>query len=69
MDEPRKHPIFMLLLAIVALGSVPFFFIGRDFIYFLGLPLWLWSSVLFTFSFSCLTAWGILRYWKDDRLD
>ena len=66
-DEPRRHPLFMLLVALCALGTAPFLFIGSQPVVVLGLPLWLWSSIGFTVALSLLTAWGILRYWRDDR--
>lgn len=65
-DEPRKHPIFLVLLALAALGTVPIWFVGRAPQSWLGLPVWLWSSIGFTWTLSALTAWGVLRYWKDD---
>ncbi len=68
-DEPRKHPLFLLLLALAAIGTVPIAFVGREPASWLGLPVWLWSSVGFTLLLSALTAWGVLRYWKDDDLD
>lgn len=68
-DEPRKHPLFLILLALAALGTVPIAFVGRQPTPFLGLPLWLWSSIGSTVLLSFLTAWGVLRYWNDDRFD
>ena len=68
-DEPRKHPFFLLLLSLAAVGTVPICFVGRQPASWLGLPLWLWSSIGFTLALSALTAWGVLRYWKDDELD
>lgn len=68
-DEPRKHPVFLVLLAIAALGTVPILFVGREPQQWLGIPVWLWSSIGFTWALSALTAWGLLRYWKDDELD
>ena len=65
-DEPRRHPVFMLLLALCALGTAPFLFIGSQPTAVLGLPVWLWSSIGFTVALSLLTAWGVLRYWRDD---
>jgi hypothetical protein len=65
-DEPRRHPVFMLLLTLCALGTAPFLFIGAETRLVLGLPTWLWSSIFFTLALSALTAWGIVRYWKDD---
>jgi hypothetical protein len=68
-DEPRKHPIFLSLVALAAIGTVPIAFVGREVTYLLGLPTWLWSSIGFTLALSGLTAWGVLRYWRDDRFD
>ena len=68
-DEPRRHPLFLVLLALAALGTAPIAFVGRPPSVWLGLPLWLWSSIGFTLALSALTAWGVLRYWKDDELD
>jgi hypothetical protein len=65
-DEPRVHRWYVILLAATALGSVPFPFVGRSQIMFLGLPLWLWWSSFFTFGLSAVTAWGVLRYWRSD---
>ena len=65
-DEPRKHPLFMLLLALCGIGTAPFLFIGSEPRSVLGIPLWLWSSIGFTLALSVLTAWGILKYWQDD---
>lgn len=65
-DEPRRHPLFLLLLALAALGTIPVAFVGREAVFWLGLPVWLWSSILFTAALSGVTAWGILRFWKDD---
>ena len=68
-DEPRRHPLYMLVLALCAFGTAPFLFIGTRPIVVLGLPLWLWSSIGLTVALSLLTAWGILRYWRDDDDD
>ncbi|MCZ6726163.1 MAG: hypothetical protein O7A98_02270 [Acidobacteria bacterium] len=65
-DEPRKHPVYMVLLGLVALGSVPLWFVGAAPTDWLGLPVWLWSSIGFTLALSGMIAWGILRYWRDD---
>ena len=59
----------MILLAVVAAGTAPFAFAGAPLRMAWGLPLWLWCSLLFTLLLAGLTVWGILRYWKDDRLD
>ena len=66
-DEPRRHRRFMLTLGLVALATVPFPFIGSELILLWGLPLWLWWSLSFTAALSALTAWGILRLWRDDQ--
>jgi len=66
MDEPRKHPIYLTVLALAALGTVPFLFVGRATRLWLGVPLWLWSSAGFTLLLSACIAWGVVRYWDDD---
>ena len=66
IDEPRRHRRFMLALVATAVATAPFPFIGRDTVLVLGLPLWLWWSLFFTAVFSGLTAWGVLRLWRDD---
>ena len=65
-DEPRRHPRFLLLIALVALGTVPLPFVGQDLVLFLGLPVWIWWSLTFTALLSGLTAWGALRFWRDE---
>ena len=67
MDEPRKHPIFMTLLALAALGSVPILFVGRPLVLWWGVPLWLWWSGGATVALSVLTSWGFARYWQVDE--
>ena len=68
-DEPRNHWLFLLLIAVAAVGAVPFWFVGRDTVFILGLPRWLWSSLAFAVALSAVLVWGILEYWKDDELD
>ena len=68
-DEPRNHWLFLVLIAVAAVGAVPFWFVGRDTVFVLGLPLWLWSSLGFAVALSAVLVWGILEYWKDDELD
>ncbi|MEM7352288.1 MAG: hypothetical protein AAF657_15915 [Acidobacteriota bacterium] len=68
-DEPRRHRRYMWTVVLVALGTAPFPFIGRETALFWGLPLWLWWSFLMTAALSGLTAWGMLRFWRDDRDD
>ena len=65
-DEPRRHPVFLLLLALAGLGTIPFLFIGRELVLWWGIPLWLWSSGFFTAVLAGLTCWGHLRLWRDD---
>ena len=57
----------MLLLALACLASVPVFFVSPSPAVWLGLPIWLWWSFGWTVVLSLLTAWGLLRYWKDDE--
>ena len=68
-DEPRNHSVFLVLVAIAAVGAVPFWFVGRETVIVLGLPVWLWSSLGFAVLLSGVSVWGILRLWKDDELD
>ena len=68
-DEPRRHPRYLLMVAICSLGSVPFLFVEQESRDVLGFPLWLWSSLLFTACLSAVTAWGIRRFWKDGGPD
>jgi hypothetical protein len=71
MDEPRKHPIFMTLLAVAALASVPVLFVGQPLVLWWGVPLWLWWSAGATVALSLLTSWGFARYWQveDDEAE
>ena len=64
---PRRHPVYLALVALCAVGSAPLAFIGADNRFFLGLPLWLWSSIAFTLALSALTIWGIHRYWPEEE--
>jgi hypothetical protein len=48
LDEPKKHPVIMILLAVAAAGTVPFAFAAAPLRKAWGLPLWLWCSLLFT---------------------
>lgn len=68
-DEPRNHVLFLILVAVATVGAVPFWFVGRDTVFVLGLPIWLWSSLTFAVVLSAVSVWGILRLWKDDELD
>lgn len=65
-DEPRKHTLYLALLTLTALGSVPFAFVGRTSRVALGLPVWLWWSFGFTVALTGVTAWGILSFWRVD---
>lgn len=66
-DEPRRHPVYLTLLGLAALGTVPLLFVERELGSVLGIPIWLWSSGTFTVLLSALTSWGVLRYWRDDE--
>ncbi len=68
-DEPRRHVTFLVLAAITSIGAVPIWFVGRPTVFVLGVPLWLWSSMVFTAGLSAVTVWGILKLWKDEDLD
>ena len=66
MDEPRRHRWLMIAIALLALGAVPFPFIGRPHVVLGGLPLWLWVSLALTVALAVLTAWATVRFWEDD---
>ena len=68
-DEPRRHRSYLVLVAICSLGSIPFLFVVLEPRELFGLPLWLWSSLIFTACLSAITAWGIQRFWEDDGSD
>ncbi len=59
----------MLSLVVAGFATVPVFFVGDSPAFWLGLPVWLWSSLGWTAVLAVLTAWGLLRYWKDDDLE
>ena len=59
----------MWTVAVVCVLTAPFPFIGGGEDVVVGLPVWLWWSLLFTVALSVLTAVGILRYWKDEPAD
>ena len=69
LDEPKNHPLYLILLAVAVVGSVPFLFINTPYIAWWGIPLWLWSSIFFTVMLALVTLWGIIRFWEDDRPD
>ena len=66
LDEPRKHPRFLVALALIILCTAPFPFVGDEIVVVAGLPLWLWWSLGFTAAMSALTSWALLRLWRDD---
>ncbi len=68
-DEPRRHRGYLLLLALTCLNTIPWPFAGRAPVILAGLPDWLWWSGGWTVALSVVTAWGILRYWRDDELE
>ena len=68
-DEPAAHRRYLWLLALCAVAASPFAFAGRPTQFVLGLPLWLWWSGAWTVALAGVTAWGILRHWKDDELE
>jgi len=53
-------------LAILALGTVPFPFLGSSTRFLAGFPLWLWWSAAFTVALAVATSLTILRGWRDD---
>jgi uncharacterized membrane protein YvlD (DUF360 family) len=68
-DQPVNHISFLIAVAVLTLATAPFAFVGRPVLLVFGVPLWLWSSILFTVLLAGVTVWGALRWWKDDELD
>jgi len=68
-DQPRRHRVFLLLLLVSIVGSVPFAFVNRPSVLWFGIPMWLWISLGFTTMLALLTVWGIIKYWRDDRFE
>ena len=68
-DQPANHPLFLIVIGLLTLATTPFAFVGRPVRLILGVPLWLWSSILFTVLLAAATVWGALRLWKDDERD
>ena len=68
-DEPLRHRWFLILVGVMALGAAPLWFVGRETVFVAGLPLWLWSSMAFTAGLAVVTAWAMLRWWRDDDRD
>lgn len=66
LDQPRRHPRFLILLGLVALATVPLPFVGGELRRVWGLPLWLWWSLGFTVAMAALTSWALLSLWSDD---
>lgn len=54
-----------MLLALLALGTAPWPFIGGATRSLLGLPLWLWWSGGMTCLLAVATSWTILRHWES----
>ena len=66
MPPARKSVLLPVLMALAALGTAPFAFVGREPFNVLGIPLWLWSSFGCTVLLAGLTSWWMLRAWPDD---
>lgn len=68
-DEPLRHRLFMVALALCAVATSPFPFVGQPLRWWAGLPIWLWWSMGFTVLLSALTFYAIIKLWKDDTDD
>lgn len=64
-EHGRQSRAYLWLVAVVAVLTAPFPFIGVEERAVLGLPMWLWWSLVMTAVLSAVTVGGILRYWKD----
>ena len=65
--EPSKQKWFLPILILLILCSVPWYRSeGQMGSVFLGFPVWIWTSIIYSLGVAVLTAVGILGYWKDD---
>lgn len=68
-DEPRRHRVFLLLLVLAMIGTVPLPFVGGQPFLVFGLPAWLLWSLGFTAAMAALSTYGILYFWKDEEAE
>ena len=68
-DQPLRHRTFLIVIAALTLATSPWAFVGRRVRLVFGIPVWLWSSIIFTVLLAGMTAFGILRWWRDDESD
>lgn len=60
---------FLIIVGLSVLATVPWIFIGGRGVRVAGVPLWLWWSLGATAVLSFVTAWGVARRWRNDRLE
>lgn len=65
----RESTWILVGIGATAIGAVPFWFIGRPEVFWLGIPVWLWSSFGFTAATAGITAYGIHRLWRGEDRD
>ena len=63
--DPVSSRRYLWALALIALLTAPWPFVGRSTTWAFGLPSWLWWSLGMTVALSALTSWAILRLWRD----
>jgi hypothetical protein len=66
-SEPARQWWYVPSLLVLVVLSVPWYreagSLGE---LIFGMPAWVWTSLLCAAGVSALTAFGILRYWRDE---
>jgi hypothetical protein len=66
-SEPARRRWYVPLLLFLVVLSVPWYRkAGSMGELILGMPAWVWTSLFCTVGVSALTAFGILKYWRDE---
>lgn len=62
------RPWHGLVLGIILIAGIPWYW-AEDTIrpFVLGLPVWAFVSLVMSVVLAAVTAWFIIRYWKDDE--
>jgi hypothetical protein len=65
-SEPFRQWWYLPVLLLLIVFSVPWYrAAGSVGSIYHGLPIWVWTSLGCSFGVAVLTAFAILRYWKD----
>ncbi len=66
-SEPARRWWYVPSLLVLVVLSVPWYReAGAMGELILGMPAWVWTSLVCTVGVSALTAFGILAYWRDE---